>query len=298
MNLDLPVWHHYAVTHDGGSLAKLYVDGVLYATVNATWTPGNNKIVVGQSGATDEFTVYAGLLSAQSVERHYAIGATDQPCDVSTAASPGVTRLVADGATSVWRVGGNDVVWDSVSCRNGVRGFNSAAVPGALVGDSDLATLTSQGSPIRMNLAGVTPGSAVTLEFWSKGSSNTGWLGRIGNLGIARIGDSFWGNQYWFAAGGGITRLGLGANNMNLDASAWHHYAITHDGVTKGKVFVDGVLYTTIDGAWTSTDDLIVIGESAREYDDVALYPSALTATQIGKNISVPVSVVRLVPRG
>ncbi len=154
---------------------------------------------------------------------------------------------------------------------------------GAIAGEADQAFKTIKDRPLRIDLRGTTPGGPVSVEFWSQGSSSPGWLARFGSLGLVRISDPSNGvENYWALSGsGGYTPVGVGYGGINLDDSVWRHYAYTYDGVGAGKIYVNGALYLTMTGVWNPGDSQFIIGESARFYDEIAVFNKQLSDADV-----------------
>jgi Concanavalin A-like lectin/glucanases superfamily len=121
------------------------------------------------------------------------------------------------------------------------------------------------------------------LEFWSKGSGSQGFIGRIGDLGVFRS-KRFYEVPTVRLNVSPLISVGVdvGTGGVDVNADEWHHYAVTHDGVTTAKMFVDGVEYLTAEGAWEPGDLKVYLGESpGRSYDEAAVFNRALTQTEI-----------------
>ena len=91
-------WHHVAATYDNAT-AKMYVDGVLQASVNSNinLTANTGALTIGRTtdnnrifgGLLDEPAVYRATLSAARIQAHFAKGnAIDNVAPVVTLSTP------------------------------------------------------------------------------------------------------------------------------------------------------------------------------------------------------------------
>ncbi len=288
INIDLDSWHHYVVTHDGGNVGKLYIDGALYLTGVAPRDGLAGELVVGESGgrAFDEIALYNKVVTPAVMQRHVALATTSKQCDNSGGSAPYAQRLIADGAVGLWRAGDAGLVaFDTIGCRNAT--FSDGAtkqVPGLIVNDPNQA-FTSLSGGIRSDLTGViTPAGPVSLEFWSKGTNSENWLGRIGHFGVYR-GNRDYGRIQTLTlqfAPGVYASTDLGANGVNINLDSWHHYVVTHDGVNAGKLYIDGVLYLSGTAGWDPLGLELAVGESSgRSFDEIAVYNKVVPTAHI-----------------
>jgi hypothetical protein len=78
-------WHQLAVTYDGSTTVKIYLDGTQVGTDQATSAPLNTTLDSGGfqagsdgsaflDGKIDEVAVYASALSASKIADHYTVG--------------------------------------------------------------------------------------------------------------------------------------------------------------------------------------------------------------------------------
>ncbi len=286
--VDADRWHHYVVTHDG-TTARLFIDGTQRLAKVASWTRNDGVVSIGgQPGRTmADVGLYPKVLTPGEISAHFSLGLTGGTCDRSGAASGYVQRLVADGATSVWRLGDSDqVAVDPVGCRPGSYGDGRVQAPGALAGDPNGATLGTHGydAPVMVApLAGVTSGgSPVSFELWSKGGTyrTGGFIGRLGSLAVYRYFNN--GNTAVTLLSGGLrVDEEFYLDGANIDADIWHHFAVTHDGTT-ARLYIDGVLRFSLPSTWTLDDSVMAVGgQPGRTYDELALFPKTLSATEV-----------------
>src|SRR5262249_3176323 len=134
-------------------------------------------------------------------------------------------------------------------------------------------------------------GSGMTLEAWVNPTSTTSNWRDV----IYKPDDNYYlegSSDQGGAPSGGGTFGGSGANTVAagpLPADSWSHLALTYDGVTL-RLYVNGLLASSQPRAGTiasSANQLQIGGDSLYgQYfngmiDDVRIYNSALTATQI-----------------
>jgi PKD repeat protein len=267
----------------------LFVDGVQYIAGTAAWNPLNLELAVGESNSRtyDDIAVYNKVLPIANIKDHTTRGLNGAPCSLVGATIGYGKTLGSDGAIGVWRLGGGPVAFDSVGCRNGFYGDGATFEAGAVVGDTDLALRS--GGEMRTYVGDVIPGgSAVSLEFWSKGAGSQGWIGRIGHFGVYRTTRCCNPQTVTLQFAPGVfAQVDLGANGLNIDADAWHHYVLTHDGVNSGKLYIDGALYLTGTAAWDGLVGEVVVGESrGRATDELAVYDKVLTPDVIRSHFS------------
>jgi hypothetical protein len=187
--------------------------------------------------------------------------------------------VVRDGAVGFWRLDGD--AKDVIGCRHGALSGGASFVAGAIVGDSNRGLST--GTFEAPYVDAVAPGSAVTLEFWSKGSTPSHQMvARIGNMQLFK----------WWT---GETRFFLFDSpppiiTVAAETAEWRHYAFVYDGAGMAKLYVGGVLAATANGVWEPTDftgvhggpgKIISIPASTRDWDEVALYAKALPLATI-----------------
>jgi len=181
---------------------------------------------------------------------------------------------------------------------------------GALAGDANPSALfetVDQTVEIPYNPAFNPPGS-FTVEFWAnKTNDSTATASPLCNVGtdgstFRYNGYLFWaGNadsRWWFRTYSGTTRSQVGSLST-IVPGAWTHVAGVHDSAGTGTnyLYIDGVLEATLENAGYApqTGWPITVGSGPNDgeplayafpglLDELAIYPTALSATQIAEH--------------
>jgi glucose/arabinose dehydrogenase len=142
---DLNVWHHVAVTRDASNTARMFIDGVLRATVASAPAPTSTTAFFGIGEAGDAATEYfAGLLDeirVSSIAR-YTASFTPQTSSFTTDASTVALYHLDEG-------NGQLLIDSSGNGRDGVLGATSAVETADPLWSTDVpfTGTTSQGVP-------------------------------------------------------------------------------------------------------------------------------------------------------
>ena len=291
-------WRHYVLTHDG-TKAELFIDGVLRLSVAVPLDLSDGKLVVGAQTPRqfDDVALYSKVLTATEMARHLASGLAGVGC---ASAPSGYGALVAaDGGVGLWRLGDQDrLARTAIGCRHGAYRTGATQVPGVFSSDNGASVVPS----MAVNVDSVVPATGpVSLEFWSKGDGSPGsegWLARVGNLGLYRLSIT-----NGCCRGNAVALMGpppgwdytwypdrmlfLGGPN-DPGAAVWRHYVLTHDGTT-ATLYIDGVVALSFNQALDLSDRSLVVGEQGpRVFDEVALYPSALSPSTVADHFGAP----------
>ena len=291
------VWHHLVVTNDA-TTTRFYVDGVsVYTTAQthssatlgwniACWITFNNI----WDGFLDEIAVYPSVLTASQIGAHYLLG-------VST--NRYVQQVVGDGAVAYWRLGetsGTTAV-DSIGGNNGtISGGVTLNQPGATT-DGNPA-MTFNGSTGKIVTSSFTFSASYSVEVWLKTSVygatwpplfSTRTTNAAPQLFLGMEGD-----HLYFLLHGGASPI---SGTRIIEDGNWHH-VVCIVTPTAQSIYVDGVLDKTVantqSGALTATVRIGWDEPNAAFWngllDDVAIYPSALTPTQIAAHYATGVS--------
>jgi hypothetical protein len=158
--------------------------------------------------------------NAQSANPIVASQVTSAPAPAPAAALPGeVLHWGLDEVTGT-------VAADSIGAFPGT--YAATATRGEASFGSGHGTAV-KGQVSRAIPTSVTAGGPVSLEFWAKGTTATGYYARIGDLKLERIAICCNGVQLariW--SGGSWTEWNLGSNGVNIDLPVWHHYVLTN----------------------------------------------------------------------
>lgn len=325
-------FHHVVATWTGAAGANqvtVYVDGVqvrqggvVAGTVDTNAAPfrlGAGYLTPGAffNGLLDEVAVYPTALTPQQILTHYQLGLPRTYRDA----------VLADGALAYWRLGelvGTSAFSEVGSFTGTIGGGVLLAQPGALL-DGNTA-MQFDGVDDFINVGDVDalefPTGTVTFEFFAKFADRTAQ-----RIVIAK---SDWANTYlgWTllqnqpSAGNfrlyvrdATVLLGDTVTNLAYDDGQWHHVAVTvgaNWAPTATTWYVDGVavLKSVLGGTGGNTGATtqpLRIGGSPNGpsstytwkggLDEVAIYPTALTAAQIANHYALA-SVVPAVPAG
>jgi len=222
--------------------------------------------------------------------------------------------VLADAPRAYWRLGeaaGAGTALNEIA--GGVTGAYQNGVTlgmtGALVGDTNRAARFDGGND-QVNMGD--PGTGAldfgagdfTFEAWVKGTANA-------ERTIAAKQPANGNAPYWLItvsddAGftgrvrarlfdGAVTRTGYGPVTR-VDNGAWHHVVAVFDRDTAITVYVDGVAATTagaMTGSVSNTSGFLLgksgnasFGYFAGDLDEVAVYPSALSAAKVAAHRS------------
>ncbi|WP_295817683.1 PKD domain-containing protein [uncultured Microbacterium sp.] len=231
--------------------------------------------------------------------------------DAATSAYRAAVR--AGGASHYWRLGepsGATRLFDDVGDTPGIPTGLALGAPGALQGDTDAAITSAGGSTPRMTTVDPLPSdTAVSVEAWVNTTSTRG--GRIVGFGDSATGTSSSGGtdrvlyldttgRVNFAINDGAYRTVYSRGSVN--DGQWHHLVGTVDG-TGMQLFVDGIRVGRSQAATTpkSYTGYWRIGADqtsgftnrptdaglAGSIDDVAVYPKALSQTDVQSHYTV-----------
>jgi Concanavalin A-like lectin/glucanases superfamily len=221
-------------------------------------------------------------------------------------ASSYVTAVQGDGPSAYYRLGENfsgalvplatNSALPSVNPSN--NGTYSSAVTqnvsGGIVGDPDTAaSFPSSGASVSATGSGLPAGaSARTVEAWFQTSVATA------SQSILAYGSQSSTNYFMVSLESNGTDIHIAGWFDNIDFTAtptladgkWHYLVVTYNGATAITVYVDGQflsqgnlatpLNTTVPGSGLSVGNAYD-GNFAGNLDEVAIYPTALTQTQI-----------------
>jgi PKD repeat protein len=290
----------YRVLRDGDTAAPVHT------TVQAsTWwkTPAMTFTDTGLSGGTHRYRVTATDPFGNTVS------SAETTVEVAAAPVAGsqsyASAVLADGATTQWRLGDRSGATTADS-RGGtaltVGSGVGRGVAGALAGDTDTAASFNGSATATLATPATAPAPNVfTEEAWFQTSSTTG--GRIMGFANAKSGSSSaYDRQVYLDANG---RINFGAtyflffkrtvtSTASYNDGRWHHVAASM-GPNGMALYVDGKLA----GSRTDTtsglsfkayfrvgSDKALAGASTfnGRIDEVALYPTVLSAEQVASH--------------
>jgi hypothetical protein len=284
----------YVSGGDGASF-----NGVDYGQLGGTLGPTTPKNPCGDppNDAMTPPTAEGGALRSQDLR-------TDGP----PTGSGYQQAVLADGPVAYWRLGetSGTLADDAVGSNDGTyTGGFTLGQPGALAGDSNTA-ITLNGSSGYVNVgnkAALRPAN-VTFEAWVKPSTvapDDSWIGGVGNTGFNGYSLAMQNNVgqlKWTVRNGSSSTVS--ALGPSIAAGTWHHVVGTHDG-SQAKLYVDGVLEDVRSapfalGYGVSVDfylgafDLNALRRWPGSLDEVAIYSTALSATQIAAHYAAGIT--------
>jgi PKD repeat protein len=234
------------------------------------------------------------------------------PAGTAAVASGYAKTVLADGATEYWRLGeASGSGLSSASPDDLTLGAVTRGTAGAIAGDADTAsTFAGTGTvPGTTKIAQAGP-QLFTEEAWFKTTTKTG--GKILGFGSSATGDSGSYDRHIYLTNAGNLVFGIYDGTVQTVTSpktyndgAWHHVAATlsQAGI---QLYVDGALvgskasalaaqlyngYWRVGGdnlsGWTSAPST---SKFAGAVDEVAIYPTALSADRIAQHHDLGVS--------
>jgi PKD repeat protein len=311
------VWHHVVGTL-GPDGMTLYVDGKRAGSRADTtsgqpysgyWRIGGDNLNgwpnVGGShylnGSIADVAVYPSVLTRAQVNEHWMN--SGRASALPTAPVDAYGKAVFDlWPTLYWRLNDTgptvaDAGPDSVA--GTFYGDVTKGVAGALFGVADAAIRTNPSggtqTGVASNVAFANP-TVFAEELWFKTDSTSG--GKILGFGNSQTGGSSGYDRHVYMSGNGRVKFGVWTGQENVVQSApgfndnqWHHVVaqISSAGM---QLFVDGELVAT--SANTQSQNYVgywrVGGDNGWEgdqywrgtVDEVAIYPTTLTAKQVG----------------
>jgi head-tail adaptor len=217
-------------------------------------------------------------------------------------APPYADQVVADGAGHYWRLGdlGGTIAVDAIGFAHGtISGGVTLKQPGALM-DSNPA-MAFNGTTGRIDLVTGSPTSLpYTWELWLKTGFSGGERAALSNFSppyptdvdAMLVNVTPTSGVYLFVVpGGGGAAGGTQATGYSVTDNVWHHIVIAMTSIADIRIYQDGVLRVSgpaSAGALTRPAPLPSIGGRvdgasffSGSLDEVAIYPLALTATQV-----------------
>jgi parallel beta-helix repeat protein len=219
-----------------------------------------------------------------------------------SAATPSAyqSSVLSDGPAAYWRLGETSgTTAADASGQNHTATLNGAVklgTVGALVNDANTAmTFDGSTTSVRSNTT-VAVGPDFSMEAWTKASTSTSF-GTIASVYANGQVRTLYLNGRQFV---GLTDIGANwpanaVSSADLDPSLWHHVVFTIQGGSSLKLYVDGALAgSTTAPIAASFSANPVIGWSDATWvshfngtiDDVAMYPSALSAANVSAHFA------------
>lgn len=282
-------WHLVDVVYDGSN-AFVYLDGQEVGSAAVGTISGAAGLTLGGlAGSYDEVAVYPRALPPSVVGSNWSAGQDETaPCAPPPATS-GLQAALADHPLSLYPLDGlgdtppSRVAWDvSGNCRNGTFGsVVTAATPGALDGDPATgASTTGNAAVMAVGGEGLPSGNQPrTLEIRTLVSASA----PAPVLDVDGVVVSEGGGEIVLDAGTGSTESWtVGA----LGDGSWHLLDLALDGTT-ATLYVDGasVGSKNVPAMATRTaGGILDVGGQPGSFQDVGVYPTALTAAQVASH--------------
>jgi RHS repeat-associated protein len=293
-------WHLFDLVSDS-SATTVYIDGQRRGLLPAPGSVSSGTIDVGGDGTDggagtfDEAAVYSALLTPEQISAHWTAGSSTASACASAPTSNYATAVLADSPDLFFRL--NDlaasstarVAFDSAhtsNCHNGAyHPGTTSRSPGAMYGESMSGVTTASSDGVAMTATDdglVTGTSARTVEVWTQITGANGtfftWDGQ--ELEIDFIGGAP--NEHLC-----VNWAYCAVSPKPLNDSPWHLIDVTYDGTTS-VFYVDGQNvgeYTASlslgSGSGITLGSMGTYGSSAGGYEDLAIYPSALSASRV-----------------
>ncbi len=307
-------WRQSLDTDDSLLTYRVYRDGSttpIYTAQGSSWFWARRQMTFTDTtvapGTTHSYKVTASDgINTRAATAHSVTVA-------SKATSPYQERVLADGATFLWRYDEpSDVFMSDATSKNNngtLRGSATYRVSGALAaGPSRALTLGGSRTTIYSETRYDPPatGSMVyTLETWFKTTTTVG--GKIIGFGDKQTFDSRANDKHIFMTNAGKIAFGAWNNGAvtitspsSYNNGAWHHVAATQ-GPSGMVLYVNGTLvarhsntvnarfpaYVRVGGDTLGTS---WAGSPTNDFwqgslDETALYPTALSATAIAEHV-------------
>jgi hypothetical protein len=210
------------------------------------------------------------------------------------ATPPYAGAVLADGPVGYWRFGepSGPTAHDETSNHNDGTYLNNPllGIPGALTGDTNTAVrMDGVNDYVRvLDSNSLDVGNTFTLEGWVKrrsGAKAADLMVKGFQLTLMNASNA---NQLWLRKAG-VSTVARTAAGVPADG-AYHYIAVTKSGSGAGavKFYVDGAPVSTVDVApaqvilnTSGSMSFSGAGSSAADFDEFAIYPTALSAGRI-----------------
>ena len=269
----------------------------------------------------DEFAVYPTALTAAQIDAHWSLGGTARGVCAAAPTTPYAQSVVKDSPSVYFRLGDlvsdstHDVAFDSSGHCSTEAPTNGAIVPsnnypglphGALAAGDDGAIEANNLAVTQSGTSLPAGNSSRTMEFWLAGGRQNPISFTYGGEGGTN--DQFrvqvFAGQLWLTVDSSHS-YESGQYAVSLPQAwwdgRWHLFDITYDGTT-ALAYMDGQLvgsFGVLSPLATVTDKTPLrlgersdaggenYGDGAFDLDEFAVYPAALTATQISRHWSL-----------
>lgn len=290
-------WHHYAATYDG-SIAKLYVDGVV---VGSLATSGNiaysgTPLNIGRydggsytfNGDIDDVRLYNRALTQAEVQQQYQ--SYDSQINLNTSPSA-VQNNINAGLTGSWPFNGNAKDTTPFG-RNGTL-FGNTTLAANRYGEASRAyAFDGSGDYIDMGSGTLSGSNDFSMAAWVKSTQLTAYSGAIAS-GVSAGAQSAYIGTVAGAQVGTSNSLGGGFYGFNIGSglgviNQWAHVALTY-GSGSVKLYINGTLTNTATYTPSLSPGVLRVGRIGTDtiydfkgsIDDVRLYNRVLSAVEV-----------------
>jgi Concanavalin A-like lectin/glucanases superfamily/Phage head-tail joining protein len=261
-----------------------------YTETFAPLDPPEWDCSIQAASTRDLESIGAGTVLSQATHllkgRYHPGITTESRVLIGGAPQPYANLVIADGASHYWRLDelsglvAKDIIGGATGTISGGVTLNQA---GALM-DGNKA-MVFNGTTGKITTSALTLPSICTIELWFKTAVSSTQLMFFSNRDTS--GDIL----IYREANHNIAAYAALAFNVNTPGPApdglWHHLVITQDGTTV-RFYVDSVAGTSDTGVRSSSTNPVLIGADPSNLnwhhgslDELAIYPTALTPTQI-----------------
>jgi large repetitive protein len=243
-----------------------------------------------------------GVYTAQAEQSDTAGNAGHSSANVFTVGTSYRDEVLADGPRAYWRLGettGTTAADQTGSNPGSYGGSFSLGQPGALSADpnSSVSFNGTSGFMTAPDSTSLDLTNGATVEFWIKRSQSAPYQVVVGKPGDGQSKNENY--AVWLNSDVPVAYFGNGSNYASVFGTTpldtdWHYFVATYDNST-ARIYVDGVL----DASSTSTVHLTgnslpfnaARGQGGQYFfggqlDEIALYPTALSAARIQTHFS------------
>ena len=231
-------WNYVAVTYNGSTIT-LYVNGTSIGTVSSTANAQNTTLTIGQDWNSYITTGYISNVRVSNVVRTITASTSPYTSDANTRLLTCQSNRFIDTSANAFAL--------TVNGNPSVQRFNpfgtSTAYSTSVIGGS--AYFDGSGDYLSTaNSSAFAFGTGnFTLEFWYKGTDNSGGLGLVtgGSTGYWQL-NLFSSTMYWQDAVGASNLLSVNAIPILNDS--WNHVAVVRNSTTS-TIYFNGVSVTS-----------------------------------------------------
>ena len=316
-------WHQITVSL-GADGMKLYIDAKLVAqrgdvtsgqAYSGYWRVGGDNLSGWPnrpsssyfSGAIDEVAIYPTVLSRTAIDAQWVASGRTSTTPAAPA-DPYGARVFADNPVLYWRLGESAGTAAADAGPNGdqtgsYQGGVTLGAAGGIKGTSNTAASFDGSDDMVAGTVNVTNPTNYSVEAWVKTTSTSG--GKLIGFGSSQTGTSSSYDRHIYLSQDGKASFGVWTGQANIittpqpvNDGVWHHIVGTQSTTDGMKLYVDGSLVgnNPQTGAQSYSGYWRIGGDNHwgtggpflnATIDDVAVYGSVLTPTQIATHFSL-----------